>query len=197
MREIWEKYKYWLIGLTILVSALVIWLKFRKTSQKPPKANSQRDQESEQTAGQKVMQIIKKTFGDTEYEGMIPLFYAQAYHETGGFTSRAYLEQNNLFGMKEAKVRETTDIDSGMLISDDRGMETIAADKVGYSDYQNLEDSAEDMLFYLEDQNFPVIVFGNKPKKEFIEEYAKELKRRKYFQDSVENYVMGMYFAKI
>jgi len=197
MREIWEKYKYWLIGLTILVSALVIWLKFRKTSQKPPKSNSQSDQGAEQTAGQKVMQIIKKTFGDTEYEGMIPLFYAQAYHETGGFTSRAYLEQNNLFGMKEAKVRETTDIDSGMMVSDDRGMETIAADKVGYSEYQNLEDSAEDMLFYLEDQNFPIIVFGNKPKKEFIEEYANELKRRKYFQDSVSNYVNGMINAKI
>jgi flagellum-specific peptidoglycan hydrolase FlgJ len=33
--------------------------------------------------------------------------YAQAYHETGGFTSRIFRENNNLFGMRLPSIRET------------------------------------------------------------------------------------------
>lgn len=36
------------------------------------------------------------------------LLYAQAYLETGGFTSAIFKENNNLFGMKQPQVRKTT-----------------------------------------------------------------------------------------
>lgn len=35
------------------------------------------------------------------------LLYAQAYHETGGFTSKVYKENKNLFGMRQPKKRKT------------------------------------------------------------------------------------------
>ncbi len=36
------------------------------------------------------------------------LIYAQAWHETGGFSSAIYKENNNLFGMKHPSVRKST-----------------------------------------------------------------------------------------
>lgn len=35
------------------------------------------------------------------------LVYAQAWHETGGFQSNIYRENNNLFGMRKAKIRKS------------------------------------------------------------------------------------------
>jgi hypothetical protein len=99
--------------------------------------------------------------------------------------------------MKEAQVRQTTDLDTGLLNSEDRGIPSIEADEVGYSDYKDLADSCEDLLFWLEDQNFKPIVFGNKPKREIVEEYANELKKRKYFEAPVSEYVNGIMNAKL
>lgn len=40
------------------------------------------------------------------------IVYAQSYIETGGFSSRIFVENNNLFGMKEAKIRAHLAVDT-------------------------------------------------------------------------------------
>jgi hypothetical protein len=58
--------------------------------------------------------------------------YAQALLETGGFTSRIYRENNNLFGMKLAKKRRTV----------------ATGEKYGHAVYNNWQESVDDYLLW-------------------------------------------------
>lgn len=67
-----------------------------------------------------------------ENEVMYPdIAFAQSVLETGSFTSKLYKNQNNLFGMKVAKKRETT-----------------ATNKSGYAKYDSPDDSIRDYYLF-------------------------------------------------
>lgn len=94
---------------------------------------------------------------------------AQAKHETSNFTSRAFKELNNAFGMKHASKRKQLGIDSGDV----------------YRKYSSLSESIQDLVLWFKDQNFPIDL--NSPS-----DYAMELKNRGYYTDSYQNYYNGI-----
>lgn len=93
---------------------------------------------------------------------------AQAAHETAGFTSNIYKENNNCFGMKLALVRKTT----------------ATGENKGHAAYRSIEDCIEDFKIYF-------INFQYLPTYQNIETYVEALKRRGYFEDSQLNYLNG------
>lgn len=117
---------------------------------------------------EKVKEIFESTFLG-KYEPMKRLLFAQAFHETGGFTSRSFKEENNLYGMKVPSRRAFLGKKSA---------------KSAYAKYDNVQDSLKDMLIYLNFVNMPIVVTA--------EQYARELKSRSYYEDSEINYIRGL-----
>jgi len=105
---------------------------------------------------------------------MIRLLQAQAIHETGNFTSRLFLEQNNVFGMKVPSIRKTLNV--APLTG---GMGT------GFSIFLGIDDSVKDMLLYLDHFNIPLDLADP-----FL--YAQILKDKNYYEDPVEVYFKGL-----
>jgi len=113
------------------------------------------------------LQVKQITF---PYAGNLDKFvFAQAYHETGGFTSNIFKMNNNMFGMKYPTKRPTTAI--GQLN--------------GYALYNNTTDSIRDLLLWFHQ-------FGTIPNFQTVEEYATYLKEKGYYEDSLQNYIAGM-----
>lgn len=120
----------------------------------------------------KAYEVITNSLADTKYQKMAHIFWAQAAHETGNFTSNIYKEANNLFGMKVPAVRPSAR--SGILPT-----------KTGnYSKYKDLSDSVADMVLYLDYVRFPVTTNTIT--------FVQELKKRNYFEDTVSNYLNGV-----
>ncbi|MCK5546059.1 MAG: glucosaminidase domain-containing protein [Rhodospirillaceae bacterium] len=107
----------------------------------------------------------------------VKMLTAQAMHETGVFTSKLYLEQNNLFGMTQPTIRETLSVGG----------------RNGWANFANLEDSAKDLLLYFKEFNI------NPADKAFLETerhrgvnaYLKLIKAQGYFEQDY----MGYYNA--
>ena len=103
-------------------------------------------------------QAIRKAAPPGVKDEFIKILTAQAMHETGNFTSRLYLEQNNLFGMGHPIIRETTSL----------------GDVRGFANYATLEDSVTDMLLWLTE-------FNLKPTYTDSKDYVKDIRQNGYF----------------
>lgn len=116
-------------------------------------------------------EAISNALKGSGYEELEPYIQAQAKHETGNFTSRIYLQNHNLFGMRFPSSRDTTAIDN----------------RDNYAYYNNDEDSVKDLVKWLEytgvDKN---------PAPKTLTAYVAALKRRGYFEDSIKNYMNGL-----
>lgn len=96
---------------------------------------------------------------------------AQAAHETYGFISRIYQENNNCFGMKLALIRKTT----------------ATGEKYGHATYDNLEQCIKDYKIYY--KNFKYLdVYPS------IAAFVAALKRNKYFEAPELIYLRGCKF---
>ena len=117
--------------------------------------------QSRQTAKNAIIRILNRLRYhsiDPKYDKVI---LGQAWHETGGFTSRAFLEGNNCFGISP---------------------------KGTLAKYQTIEDSVDR---YIQLIQLRVFQDGNvNPPDSFIG-YVEFLKRHKYFEDKVTTYVNG------
>jgi len=102
---------------------------------------------------------------NSKYKNLAPFIIAQAQVETGDFTSRLYKEANNLFGMRCAKVRP---------------QKRVACFN-NYAVYGTKEESVKDYLAWLDYANFPANI-------ESVDSFVYELKKRRYFTDSYDNY---------
>ena len=102
--------------------------------------------------------VIRKAIPESVKDEFIKILTAQAMHETGIFTSRLYLEQNNLFGMGHPIIRETTS----------------TGDVRGFANYATLEDSVSDMLLCLAE-------FNLKPTYTDSKDYVKDIRQKGYF----------------
>jgi len=102
--------------------------------------------------------------------GMARLLVAQAIHETGNFKSRLFLQENNAFGMKVPGLRKTFN---------------VAPLGPGFSTFLSVEDSVKDMLLWLDHFKVPLSITDP-----FI--YAKILKDKNYYEDSIETYFKGL-----
>ena len=144
----------WLIGLVTLYGAFRLIRTQIKDKMKPSASEARRT-------------IIKGLQG-TPWVNLTPYIIAQAEHETGGFTSPIFEENNNMFGMKEPSIRKTT----------------AKGTSRGHAVFDNLEDSIADLVLYFEHFNYP-FHFVN------LSAYVNYLKERGYFEDTIENYYNG------
>jgi len=101
---------------------------------------------------------------------MVRLLQAQAIHETGNFTSRLFIENNNVFGMKIPSIRKTLN---------------VAPATETFSQFVSIDDSVKDMLFYLDHFSIPLDLADP-----FL--YAQILKDKNYYEDPVEVYFKGL-----
>ena len=94
---------------------------------------------------------------------------AVARHETGNYTSPIFKENNNLFGMRLPKQRDTTAIGKNR----------------NYAKFDTLEDSIEDYTMYLAYFDYPK-TFDN------VADYVDYAKEKGYFTDTKENYLSAL-----
>jgi len=116
---------------------------------------------------------IYKTIYAFMIENGIPVRFsqilvAQAAHETSNFTSRIYIENHNLFGMKLAKKRKTLAI----------------GERYGHAIFRNIEDSVLDLIIYFTFTNID---------KNYIDSdsYIETLKNKGYFEATLREYQKG------
>lgn len=106
-------------------------------------------------------------------ENLSQIILAQAKHESGNFSSVIFEENWNPFGMKQARVRQTTCIGTNR----------------GHGVYSSLSDAVIDYVLWMKDRNVPF-------KGKCLKSYVMILKSKGYFEDDFDNYVRGMeYFV--
>lgn len=93
------------------------------------------------------------------------IIVAQAKHETGDFTSLIFVENNNLFGLKQPKKRKTTCVGTNR----------------GHGVYSSLEDCVIDYIYYMEARKMPFHEIS-------VRKYVNLLKKKGYFEDDLEKY---------
>ncbi|MGB8705119.1 MAG: glucosaminidase domain-containing protein [Gillisia sp.] len=103
-----------------------------------------------------------------KYRNLRKILIAQARHETGDFTSRAYHENHNLFGMGNANVRKQLGY---------KGLDQ-------YRHYKNNDQSIRDMLLYLDSVNMPTDLS--------VQEYVTALNNLGYFTAPFYEYFEGV-----
>jgi len=109
---------------------------------------------------------IRNIILGSKYKLLEPYIFAQAQVETANFSSRLFNDANNLFGMRCATVRKQNRI----------------ACLNNYAVYYSHEDSVKDYLSWLEYSDFPDAVMN-------ADHFVYELKKRRYFTDSYDNYL--------
>ena len=93
------------------------------------------------------------------------MIFAQAAHETGNFTSDIFKENNNLFGMKLARVRKTTAI----------------GENRGHAVYASIEDCIKDYWLYNKAFNY-LAEYSS------VASFVRALVLKKYFEAKPEEY---------
>lgn len=93
--------------------------------------------------------------------------------ETAKWTSRLYREAHNLFGMKQPLSRQTTSLGPFVL------------EGVNWASFSDDESSVSDLVLYMENFNYP---------KDFSDLYIMIafMKSKGYFQESIEDYFIGV-----
>jgi flagellum-specific peptidoglycan hydrolase FlgJ len=110
----------------------------------------------------------------SKYRALLPYMVAQSKHESANYTSKVYLTDNNMFGIKwiNSPSQKAT---KGLLSPEGNHYAHFASDT----------DSLVDLLRIFEVKKFPVSV-------ESADQYAKELQSRGYFTDGLANYTNGL-----
>lgn len=103
-------------------------------------------------------------------EGFAEIVVSQSAHETGGWSSAVFRSNNNGFGMRYPRIRQTTAV----------------GEKGGYSVYETVADSFKDIVFYLKYVRIP------KAAEASVSTYSEFLKMRKYYEDEFSNYANGV-----
>ena len=114
-------------------------------------------------------QLIVDKLTEAGYYGTQPANWARvARVETADYTSRLYLEDNNLFGMKMPKIRDTT---------------AVSETASGFAKFSSLESSIDDLILYLEYFDYP---------KSFANLYnqARFMRQKGYFELGLLDYLM-------
>jgi uncharacterized FlgJ-related protein len=101
------------------------------------------------------------------------IILAQTAHETANFTSDIFLENHNLFGMKNA------------------GQKLVIGTNRGHAVYESITDSIKDFALYYKRHQYLSVY-------ETAYDYVKALKENGYFEADIANYVRGVeHFLKL
>jgi len=167
---------FWNIFPALLIIVGVLWLIFLigiKRKQAEPDENDIEEPDRDDTVDDEEPEVDRETRIINHYKiirGELPdtipditakILTAQAMLETGVFTSRLYKEQNNLFGMRQPTIRETTSTGPGYK---------------GFANFATLEDSVQDLLLYFKE-------FNLKPTWKEPAVFVKAIKAQGYFEE--------------
>lgn len=123
------------------------------------------------TSAMELDKLIQSILIDSGFSPRMALFVAAvSRHETGNYSSNVFKTLNNMFGMRFPHVRETT----ALYESDSK-----------YSVYASQADSVRDMVLYLRARQYNSD-YGA------VYDLVAEMKRKGYFEDSLENYLRGV-----
>jgi len=104
------------------------------------------------------------------YPNLEKFLIAQSKFETANYTSNIFRENNNLFGMKLPKSRSTT----------------ATGENRGHATFKNTRDSVIDMTKWLN------MYRSQAQRITTLSEYVTFLKSKRYFEDSITNYLNGL-----
>jgi len=131
-----------------------------------------------QANNQKSGDVNRQVIAQSEYGNYADFVIAQAKHESANFTSKVYLANNNPFGMKVPSVR-------GFLGTQGTPAPAGEGKNMFYARYENDTVAFKDFLKWLRAVRFPVDL-------DTVEDYAKALKDKKYYGDTVANYTKAL-----
>lgn len=146
-----------LLGLLVV---LLIFLLTRKKKPKPkPGSITVKDADPRLSAG------LNKHLSGTPYAGYINFWLAISKMETAAWTSNLFINQNNPWGMKQPRVRNTTAIP---------GLRTWAL-------YASIDDAAKDILLWMKARKFPEGASD-------LYSFVQAMKQVGYFEEPIEQY---------
>lgn len=132
----------WNILVLSLAGLLVLFVVFRyiRSLVKQAPADAQKEPETSPNssdAGKLIehFQLIKQVLDDNQVQDsdtLAQLYTSQAAFETANFTSDVYHNNNNMFGMRKAKVRKNTAV----------------GERSGFATYDSLQQSVVDRLLW-------------------------------------------------
>lgn len=161
--------------LILLPGSLLLWLVARVyTTLKEKK-------ESKMTIYQLFVSVFKSKGIP---EKVARMAYIQAGHETAGFTSRLFIDHNNIGGYTYRGQKGAT-----------KGRPLPENPKVFYAKYDSLKDSIYEQAGYYgrkstvtkNPRHFDIASMGT------LSQFAQYLRNEKYYTDSVSNYARGLY----
>lgn len=147
-------------GLALFLPLVWLFLMLSKRTNRPIRMNTINN------IGLKVFHLLQVNGFSA---AMAKLITAQAAHETGNFTSKIFLNNNNLFGMKQPKKRKTT----------------ATGTMSGHATFNTIEDAIKDFRFYHK-------ALGYYQNYSSPDEYVKALAAKNYFEASEEEYKNGV-----
>lgn len=164
---------------SLVALGIFLWLRNRKKKQQEAQAADQAatDQTATEVEAQpdallnfyKGVQTIMSESGGTFDVNRAALLTSQAAFETDGFTSNVLVNNNNAFGMRQPKVRDTTSL----------------GDKNGYASYASIDDSIRDRLLW---DDYNKVSYEGATVTTFVQ----SLNKLSYFEDSFLNYKNGV-----
>jgi len=164
----WKILLFGLVGLLVYLGGWYLAItKLGTRSQVPPKKSEGSGELTTKEVDELIMEVLK-SLGYTNLQAT--WMVAQAKHETGNYTSAIFKENNNLFGMKLAKVRD----------------KTATGENRGHAVYETLEDSIEDLdLWFDYHKGLPSEI-------ETVEQYSEWVRSKGYYEDTYDNYTKGL-----
>lgn len=115
--------------------------------------------------------IQKILIGNGYSPAMARFFAAVSRHETGNYSSAVFRNYNNLFGMKDAEIRATTN--------------RRDQDKTDYAEYVSAADSVRDLVLYLLARDY---AFHYDSPRDLV----MEMKKKGYFEADFSEYLGGV-----
>ena len=157
----------WLLVLLLMLYALWISLRNRIRQLRQINPGTQFEIMKQRTDLARQIYDIMLLEGMTDQQAQYAL--AQSAFETGNWTSKIFIENHNLFGMKFPKIRETTAI----------------GEKYGHAVYNSVQDSVRDYILYLKYFDYPEQYNSAK-------EFVNLLKEKGYFESDLQSYIEGV-----
>lgn len=159
----------WIIAGALLVGLLVLFVIFRYRKNKASQSKESDTQDSDLMNPGKFFDLVTDRLPDLSDTARM-IIVAHAMHESGVFSSRVFIENNNAFGMHYPEKRETT---------------AITQDEKNFAVFNSVADSIDDLKLWF-DFNNEVMEF-EKPAA-----YAAKIREYGYYTDSYVNYAASM-----
>ncbi len=160
----------WIMLGSLLLILLVVFVIFRyrkgKSQQSQP---SEPEPDSDNMTPGMFFDLVTDRLPDLSEDARL-IVTAHAMHESGVFSSRVFLEDNNAFGMKMPEKRETT---------------ALTQDDKGFAVFDDVGSSIDDLKLWFDSHNESMEI--DRPAA-----YAAKIREYEYYTDSYASYAASM-----